>query len=727
MLQNLSSRSQHLRSFEERQSLAVLNFKTYLIDRVKTSGDVDDDGDGGGSSDTSSSAIIVLKNSTNLLNEACTSLINRNKEINAQLQKIIELDTKFYDFTISLSSEINNLFDNLNVYEKSLYEMKPVLLFVNDAGRLIDSQELWTRELVQNKINELNQQLKGVCLMKNIHEKLKDLEEISSSSPLNCIEPEKNIASEVVNLLKNQINQSEERIDQLIALYHLILSQMQDMLKAIQCQEEWHKQVVNKIELYSSQLPIDLEAKKALIKQYQTILSEVTDHRTEINEMLRNCTNNTIASSVTPLKSVELTEATEGTTSHPPVIKIYPADVNLVKRLKTFDNELNKTLEKVNLQISRWKCAVIRHENFILSIKTVETILTQSVQNIYYCAQRILCQENEANDVDLLKFPISSILIKCINILRTYIDPSLMEVNRLLDDINLTYDSIFVDTCTESMNNFKIQVKGSQRQLTSLEHQLHTLQTFLANLNDRLELFHTLEKTTNERLSNIIDRIHSEGVNLCSTSVQEIKRYTNSWHGIRERAKQMHQSYEEEMTPLIEEFLQLKTEHSQFLEVYRKNLTLSCVDNEDEYLQEQLSTIEFITVQSTFNQRSEKLSEIVSFIDTIISIIETISTAWCKAEQKFTQCRAWLNGLAKKFAQIAQSQSVISVDDNHETRSEVMMNVDVSPSSVSLTSNCIVGQLDHYTAQTRLSLLLVSLCLLDSVIAILQITVDIRY
>ncbi|CAH8838784.1 unnamed protein product [Trichobilharzia szidati] len=698
ILQNLSSRSQQLRSFEERQSLAVLNFKTYLIDRVKTSGD---DADGGGSSDTSSSAIVALKNITNLLNEDYTSLINRNKEIIAQLEKIIELDTKFYDFTISLSSDINSLSDNLNVYEKSLGEMKPPLLFVNDGG-LINSQELWTRELVQNKINELNQQMKGVCLMKSIHEKLKDLQEISSSS--NCIEPEKNMANEIVDLLKTQISQSEERIDQLIALYHLILSQMQDMLKAIQCQEEWHKQVVNKIELYSSQLPIDLEAKKALVKQYQTILSEVTDHRTEINEILRNCTNNTISSSVTPPKAVELTEPTEGTTSDPPVIKIYPADIHLVKRLKTFDHELNQTFEKVNLQISRWKCAVIRHENFIQSIKTVETVLIQSAHNIYYCAQRILCQENEANDVELLKFPASSILIKCINILKTYIDPRLMEVNRLLDDINLTYDSILVDTCAESMNSFKVQVRGSQRQLTSLEHQLHTLQSFLANLNDRLELFHTLEKTTNERLSNIIDRIQSEGVNLCSTSVQEIKRYINSWHGIRERAKQMRQSYAEEMTPLIEEFQQLKTEHSQFLEVYRKNFTLSCVDNEDEYLQEQLSTIEFITVQSTFNQRSEKLSEIVSFIDTIISIIETISTAWCKAEQKFTQCRAWLNGLTKKFVQIAQSQSV-SVDNN-ETRSEVMMNVDVSPSSVSPTSNCVVGQLDHYTAQTRLSLLL---------------------
>ncbi|KAH8860981.1 Nesprin-1 [Schistosoma japonicum] len=607
VLQNLSSRSQQLRSFEERQSLAVLNYKTNVIDRAHKSSIF---------SDIHVKQLISDISSIDNLNNRYTHLVNHNKELINKLEKIIDQDTRFGDFANSLISEISALSDILLSFEETFFTMNSSIMIIDNNKLLSNSQDLWTRDFVQNKITELNQQIRNVFLKKNIYTKLDTFEEMFINS-ISFNEPEKNLASELINLIKNLLNQLEQKINEQIALFSLILNQMQDMSKNIDYQKNWFSQISIKMESLESQLPIDLQSKKTLLVNYQDILTDTTEHISEVNAILKNTCHNTptlVDSQNLPDRiSEKSTDCNQHLSSHS--IKMYPADTQLVKSLKSLDHDMNHLLEKVNSSITRRKRAITRHENLIESIQNLEMMLSKCIDNIFYCAHITMDLENDGVGIMLLKFPSSSVLSKCINILRTYINSELSEVNRLLNDINLTYDSILQDTCPEHMNNIKLQIKNNQNQLTNLEHQMHTLQAYLINLTDRIELFISINSSINERIVNLSNRLKSESINLCSITLQEIKRYHNIWRGVNETAKQIHQDYLDEVMPLIEEFKQLKSEHVQFLKLYKYNFSIESINNQNcNCLLEDFSTVETITIQSIFKENNEKLSEITDFI-----------------------------------------------------------------------------------------------------------------
>ncbi|CAH8506411.1 unnamed protein product [Heterobilharzia americana] len=275
ILQNLSSRRQQLLSFEERQSLALLNFKTYIIDRTNNCATNDTD------------RLIPYHSSMINLNQDYNTLINRCKETINEIEKIIEHDTKFSNLANILSLDLNNLSDINNS--------------TTTDQLLINSQDLWTRELIQNKIDELNQQIRDISL-KNIYEKLNTFKDIFNNS-IASIEPEKNLAVETIDLIKNQIDKFEERLNHQTVLFQLILSQMQDMSKVIELQEDWRSQLLAKVEKLESQLPVDLKSKRTLLIQCQEISTEITEHMTEINEILRN-SSNCLSPSVISQKSI---------------------------------------------------------------------------------------------------------------------------------------------------------------------------------------------------------------------------------------------------------------------------------------------------------------------------------------------------------------------------------------------------------------------------------------
>ncbi|XP_018650522.1 hypothetical protein Smp_143610 [Schistosoma mansoni] len=701
VFQNLSSRSQHLRSFEERQSLVLSNYKTYIVDRVNQSIISDD------------IKQMISNVSNSELNTDYTNLINFNKELISKSEKITNQNTKFNDLAQSLLSEINTLSDNLRILE-DFFNMKSHIVMDNDNNNnksMVNSQELlWTRDLVQYKINELNEQTRDVSL-KNIHEKLNILEEMFNCS-VSLNNPEKNLANELINSIKNQLNKLTERIDQQSALLSLILDQMEDMSKRIVQHKEWFSHLVIKVESIETELPVDLESKKTLLVQYQDILTETTEHISEINVILKDCCCNTATSFVSQ-KSEKITEESTdlnlNLSSHP--VKIYPVDVQLVKSLKSLHYDMNQALERVNLNITRWKRAITRHENLIESLKNLEIILTRCITNTFYCAKHMLSLEIDMNDeTTLLKFPVSSILSKCVYIIQTYINTDLDEVSRLLDEVNLTYDSVLQDTCPENMNIIKLQIRKDQNQFTNLEHKIHTLQAYLTNLTDRIDLFTSIDNHLNERISNLSNRLQSESINLCSTQIQEIKRYTNIWHGIHEKFKQIHQDYINEMMPLIKEFQYLKVEHLQFLELYKKNFSFEFT-NENHYLLEQLPAIESITIQSIYGERNDKLLEIIEFISAVIKSIDSISSTWSKSERKFIHCRSWINGLTKKFMQISQTNlktditTTPNISDVIDKGGEVVVTEASNQSSAVSPSDHVLNQLDQYTAQNRLSLL----------------------
>ncbi|VDP77684.1 unnamed protein product [Schistosoma mattheei] len=256
VFQNLSSRSQHLRSFEERQSLVISNYKTYIVDRVNKSVISDD------------IKQIISNVSNSELNTDYSNLINYNKELISKIEKIINQDTKFNDLAQSLLSEINTLSDNLRILEEDFCDMKSHIVMDNNNKSVVDSQELlWTRDLVQYKINELNQQTRDVSL-KNIHEKLNILEEMFNSL-ISLNNPEENLANELLISMKNQLSKLTERIDQQSALLSLILNQMKDMSEKIVQHKEWFSHLLIKVESIETELPVDLESKKTLLVQYQ--------------------------------------------------------------------------------------------------------------------------------------------------------------------------------------------------------------------------------------------------------------------------------------------------------------------------------------------------------------------------------------------------------------------------------------------------------------------------
>lgn len=195
-------------------------------------------------------------------------MINYNKELISKTEKIINQDTGFNDLAQSLLSEINTLSDNLRILEEDFCDMKSHIVMDNNNKSVVNSQELvWTRDLVQYKINELNQQTRDVSL-KNIHEKLNILEEMFNSL-ISLNNPEKNLASELIISMKNQLSKLTERIDQQSALLSLILNQMKDMSEKIVQHKEWFSHLLIKVESIETELPVDLESKKTLLVQYQ--------------------------------------------------------------------------------------------------------------------------------------------------------------------------------------------------------------------------------------------------------------------------------------------------------------------------------------------------------------------------------------------------------------------------------------------------------------------------